>query len=122
MYNFKIDVIQFITAARNMNQRIEYVLKWKDGWKNGVISSEEAKNKWPMLLLQFLEDRIVMANNPTNQPQPLPFSVNQNVDATGVPLKIWCMYSIHLGDDKSVCSTGKYLYYRSRCFECSWYN
>lgn len=48
---------EFITAAKRMDvgNGIEYLLMWKDGWKNDVISSNEAKEKWPQLVFNFLK-------------------------------------------------------------------
>lgn len=62
-------------------------MMWKDNWRNSAISSDEAKEKWPFLLLDFLENRVVFQQR--NQPQQ-PFAAFESKNAAGDPVKIWC--------------------------------
>lgn len=41
---------------------IEYLMIWKDSWPKSVISSNEAKLKWPLLTLEFLEQHLFFLN------------------------------------------------------------
>lgn len=72
---------------------IEYLLKWKDGWKNTVIPSAEAKQKWPLILLRFLENH-VRFHQPENR-SILAFPAVENTNVTGDPIKIHCEYSVY---------------------------
>lgn len=34
------------------------MIKWNDGWKNGIIPSDEAVEKWPHLVLDFFKSKV----------------------------------------------------------------
>lgn len=64
-------------------------MKWKDGWKNSMISSVDAKEKWPALLLQFLENHVAFQQRGQDQDN-FPFAAVESADAIGEPVKVWC--------------------------------
>lgn len=47
-----------IIGARIVDGRAEYLLRYRDGWPNKIVSAVESAEKWPTLLLRFLEQHI----------------------------------------------------------------
>lgn len=79
----------FAAARKTQANEIEYLMKWKDAWKSTAISSIEAKEKWPLELLKFLENHVSMKQRDQNQ-SALPFSMVETPGASGDAVKVWC--------------------------------
>lgn len=47
-----------IIGARIVDGRAEYLLRYRDDWPNKIVSAVESAEKWPTLLLRFLEQHI----------------------------------------------------------------
>lgn len=80
-------------ARRNDDDYIEYMIQYRDGWHNRIVSSAEAAAKWPKLLVEFLEENIKMAGNiTTNATQNNHVSFVTEVETTGEPIRVTCKY------------------------------
>lgn len=101
-YTEHIFILHFKGAKKN-EDKVVYMMKWKDGWKNETISSEEAKRKWPHMLLEFLKSKISfvkLAAGDEAKRQGVRFEEKQNEHATGSPVEIRCAYNIQ----EDICS------------------
>lgn len=71
-------------------------MQWNDGWKNEKISSNEAKEKWPYLLFDFLRSKLVFKTIPTpaiEKKKGVRFVSPENENPAGNPIEISCKYS-----------------------------
>lgn len=84
--------LNFISAARQTGRCIEYLLMFNDGWPNKIISSEEAKVKWPKLLFKFLEEHIRLYQPIQQTVMLIDFSCVESVDVDGEPQKVCCKF------------------------------
>lgn len=69
-------------------------MKWNDGFKGATISSDEAKSKWPLLLLDFLESNLhfvkgVPNATDSNRRRSVHFAI-ENENAIGDPIEVSC--------------------------------
>lgn len=89
-----MQLLQFAAVKQNDDGTIEYLMRWKDGFKESVINSNEMKQKWPFLLMEFLETRlhIFIPANPTLNVIDFPLSAG---NATGNPKEVHCKF-MHL--------------------------
>lgn len=85
--------LQFIGGKRCEDGMV-YLMKWSDGWPPSIITSSDAKSKWPQMLLNFLRNSLNFVKI-VSEPQPGRInrrkSVNFNV-VTGKPIEIDCMF------------------------------
>lgn len=98
----------FSIAAKSSDDmnNIEYLMAWKDNWSKSIISSGEAKLKWPLLTMEFLESHLcfvkevktvktvktpneIQSNEASADNQGLSKNVHWN-DSIGVPLEVTC--------------------------------
>lgn len=78
----------FAAARKTQTNEIEYLIKWKDTWKNSPMSSIETKEKWPLELLKFLESHVSWKKRLF--PSPVPFDTVETPGASGDAVKVWC--------------------------------
>lgn len=72
-------------------------MTWKDGWKASIIGSQEVKEKWPRMLMDFLESRINFFIPPNPTIILVDFALSEG-NAVGNPKKVHCkfmMFSFH---------------------------
>lgn len=83
-------MIFFILGANCTDEnRIDYVIEYKDNWPNRVFSSHEAVEKFPNLVLQFLEAHIAMIG----AKKRVSFvAVEETFDLIGEPIDVTCKY------------------------------
>lgn len=81
------------TAAKKTGDRVEYLLMFKDGWKNAVISSQEARLNWPMLLLNYLKKNVRLFQPQMQSLTILTFPIEEGTNVTGEPTKVHCKLS-----------------------------
>lgn len=94
---------QFIGAKKDDGSSPSYLMKWKDGWPDSIVSSLEAKTKWPKLLLDFLESKLCFMvlqqvpreNQRANRRRSVSLAV-ENQDASGNPVEISCKFSVEI--------------------------
>lgn len=79
------------TAARTNGGSIQYLVSWKDGFAATVFESDEVKQKWPVLFLNFLESRlhIFIPTNPTLNVVTFPLTES---NVTGDPKVVHCKF------------------------------
>lgn len=82
----------FISDVRKPDQRIEYLIEQKDDMPAAIIPAAEAIDKWPTMILNYLERMVqfVPALNPD------PNCATEINDVDGDPIKITCKSSINL--------------------------
>lgn len=79
-----------IGAKRGSNDQLQYLLEYKDGWPNNLVSSAEALKKCPKLLLQFLEAHITM----TGGQKRVSFTpIKESDQLIGDPIRVSCKYN-----------------------------
>lgn len=88
--NLKNDLIFFIwTDVRiNHDYRIDYLMEQYDEMPPAVIPSVQAIEKWPEMILNYLE-RCIQFENATNREQNV---VTEFDDVLGQPINIACEY------------------------------
>lgn len=81
---------KFYSGARQtQDDRVEYLVEFKDEWPNRVISAADAIQKCPNLLLEFLESHIKMYG----EKKRVSFAtVNERLDLIGEPIRATCNY------------------------------
>lgn len=82
-----IYIIVHFAAARENSGQIEYLMSWKD-FPETVVASFEVKQKWPLLLLDYLEERIQSFTSPN--PFVFNFPATQSMNVTGNARKAEC--------------------------------
>lgn len=78
----------YFAAARKNGDVIEYLMAWKDGYEESIVPSNEAKEKWPLILMEFLENCIEIFTDRT--PNIIPFPLTETKNTIGNPLKAEC--------------------------------
>lgn len=49
---------KIIGAVRN-DDELSYVIKWQDTSTVEVINAEDVKNRWPELIIEYYEERLI---------------------------------------------------------------
>lgn len=83
-----IEIIQS-TAIRRNEERIDYLLKWKYNQQPSVISSVDARERWPQLIIDFLENKIVFTRN-FERLNLIGDDATEEENPIGMPTKITC--------------------------------
>lgn len=88
---------RILGGRRLVNDSIEYLIEYKDGWPMRVVSAPEAISKWPKLVLTFLESHIKMVG-PKKQVSFV--DVTETLDTIGEPIRVTCKYEIMFGSER----------------------
>lgn len=83
------DLNFFYVGAKYDGNRLVYLLQYKDSWPNRVISSDEASNQYPKILVNFLESHIYMTSSAQNR---VNFPLVEVDKTIGEPIRIKCKY------------------------------
>lgn len=81
-----------LLGAKKVDGAVRYLLRYKDGFPVREITPAEAKEKWPQLLLEFLEHQVEM--NVSEQSRNVSFTPIEALAPLGEPMKIDCECAI----------------------------
>lgn len=88
-----------LAARQTENHRVEYMIKYKCDFPDRVVSSVEAVEKWPLLVLEFLERHARLGQKTSAEPRPVEPSTSQRrvsfssiveTQAVGHPIRVAC--------------------------------
>lgn len=79
----------YLGARKTQDDRVEYLVEFKDEWPNRVVSAVDAIEKLPNLLLQFLESHITMYSG---QRRVTFATIDETLNLPGEPIRVTCKY------------------------------
>lgn len=85
---FDVQQAHTILAVRQLADRIEYLVKYKDNWPDRTCASAEAIQKWPSLVIQFLEKTIKMPR--AENRRSVSFAPIIEQQSNGYPIRVTC--------------------------------
>lgn len=85
-------IFYFLTLGAKVEEnQVFYLMKWKYGVSHSIITSQTAKEKWPRLLIDFLESRVIWVRN-YGRVLFSEDSPEESHPPLGQPKEITCMY------------------------------
>lgn len=85
-----------LAGRKTENHRVEYMIKYKGDFPDRVVSSVEALEKWPLLVLEFLERHARLGKKrpaePSTSQRRVSFSSIVETQAVGNPIQVTCKY------------------------------